>query len=575
MDTQSLPIVSFGKYKDKSVLDLLADEKYVNWLKLQSWFPNQKQIYNIVVHQTIPSLNKNNSKTPEHNKLQNLFLEEDNQRNLLLQLYKNSFDIFNNKLKLLYKDKEFIKCFGINTIQELKPKLDKSSIKFEDKFNWDLILYYGDKQELEILSDLENELTEKLKYKETYDATQKNIFDNNLLLFDTLIKIRKKSNKEQMNEYKEKMDEYGEKYKQYEEDLKLYLKQFNQNHKDVDNYKQRLETYKNVRDRYKIKKEKEICNELKINSKKISYSIIAKDNTYNEQEKQQLINIINNKLQLFMKVFDEKYELPQNVKNIHILIPSVPLVPSAPNLKGDRNLSKEHKNYDITQKCLKLEEKTHYYNYNLPSVRNITNNINKYKEEYANNYDKKFDIHYKEYRKNYYESILKKYFSNCGYININQNQYSMQFTIINTNSAICCELKPTLSDEYPCVLRKLQTQIELTNNDNNKFQFKKKIYILIIGSFSSNSTSKEQLITIFKQSNINILFTDEIFDLSVVNTISCINTNSPVSDKKLATENKMLTDNLVQAQQKLLDAEETIKQLEEEILSLKTHIRQK
>ena len=81
MEEQLLPIVPFGKYKDKSVLELLADEKYVEWLKQQSWFSNQKQIYNIVVYQTIPTTN--NSKTPEHNKLQNLFLDKSNQHKLI------------------------------------------------------------------------------------------------------------------------------------------------------------------------------------------------------------------------------------------------------------------------------------------------------------------------------------------------------------------------------------------------------------------------------------------------------------------------------------------------------------
>ena len=83
----ALPIVSFGKYKDKSVLDLLADEKYVEWLKQQSWFSDKKQLYNIVVHQTIST--SNNAKTPEHNKLQNLFLDEINQQKLLSKLFKN------------------------------------------------------------------------------------------------------------------------------------------------------------------------------------------------------------------------------------------------------------------------------------------------------------------------------------------------------------------------------------------------------------------------------------------------------------------------------------------------------
>ena len=84
MEEQLLPIVPFGKYKDKSVLDLLADEKYVEWLKQQSWFSNQKQIYNIVVHQTIHTTN--NSKTPQHNKLQNLFLDKSIQNKIIFRI---------------------------------------------------------------------------------------------------------------------------------------------------------------------------------------------------------------------------------------------------------------------------------------------------------------------------------------------------------------------------------------------------------------------------------------------------------------------------------------------------------
>ena len=71
MDIQPLPLVPFGKYKDKSVTELLADKNYVDWLKKQSWFSEKGPIYNIVVNQTINTTN--NSKTPEHNKLQNLF----------------------------------------------------------------------------------------------------------------------------------------------------------------------------------------------------------------------------------------------------------------------------------------------------------------------------------------------------------------------------------------------------------------------------------------------------------------------------------------------------------------------
>lgn len=43
MEEYELPIVPFGKYKDKSILELLADKNYIEWLKQQSWFPNQKK----------------------------------------------------------------------------------------------------------------------------------------------------------------------------------------------------------------------------------------------------------------------------------------------------------------------------------------------------------------------------------------------------------------------------------------------------------------------------------------------------------------------------------------------------
>ena len=140
----------------------------------------------------------------------------------------------------------------------------------------------------------------------------------------------------------------------------------------------------------------------------------------------------------------------------------------------------------------------------------------------------------------------------------------MIINIYNIKSPVCCELKPTLSDDYPCVLRKLQTQIKLTNNFFKIDRFNSSMrFILLIESFTSKYTSKEQLITIFKQHNIKVIFTNEIFETSNSLEIESVNTN------KLIEENKFLTDNLLQTQQKLLQAEEKIKQLEEEMLSLK------
>ena len=68
-----LPIISFGKYKDKSVLDLFNDPQYVEWLLQQSWFKDKySNIYNIVIHRSDPS--NDAQPTPEHNLLHYILL---------------------------------------------------------------------------------------------------------------------------------------------------------------------------------------------------------------------------------------------------------------------------------------------------------------------------------------------------------------------------------------------------------------------------------------------------------------------------------------------------------------------
>lgn len=230
MEEQLLPIVPFGKYKDKSVLELLADVKYVEWLKQQSWFSNQKQIYNIVVHQTISTTN--NSKTPQHNKLQNLFLDKSNQHKLLSKLFNGSIDGINN----LFTDANIIRCFGENIIPEFINKLDNTTIKFEDKYNWDLVMYYYDSQQINITSNLETELFDKIKYKEQYDIEENENYINNLLLIDKLIEGRIRLDQEGITKYDEKMREHLDKCEKYENVLNIYFQQKPQNEKDIANY---------------------------------------------------------------------------------------------------------------------------------------------------------------------------------------------------------------------------------------------------------------------------------------------------------------------------------------------------
>lgn len=109
---EELPIVSFGKYKDKPITTLLSDTKYLEWCKQQEWFKNTN-IYNIVVNQTFQT--NTQSKTPEHNKLQNLFLNDNNTLKLINHIYNR------NKKKDLVINKEV-------------------SVEFETKFNWDLMI---------------------------------------------------------------------------------------------------------------------------------------------------------------------------------------------------------------------------------------------------------------------------------------------------------------------------------------------------------------------------------------------------------------------------------------------------
>ena len=150
MDTQTLPITPFGKYKGKPVTELLADVEYLNWVKQQEWFKNYPTVYNICVNQTITNINQG-SKTPEHNKLQNNFLERsfnitfinhilglDNDIKLLNELYDNP------EYKLYFENQRFnTNDYGLESITPI----------FEADFNWDVCLtFYGYNSHIEFLN---------------------------------------------------------------------------------------------------------------------------------------------------------------------------------------------------------------------------------------------------------------------------------------------------------------------------------------------------------------------------------------------------------------------------------------
>lgn len=63
-------LVPFGKYKGRPAADMLEDSEYMNWLEAQPWF-REKFAHLSAARDAEPA-----SRTPVHNKLQTLFLDE-------------------------------------------------------------------------------------------------------------------------------------------------------------------------------------------------------------------------------------------------------------------------------------------------------------------------------------------------------------------------------------------------------------------------------------------------------------------------------------------------------------------
>jgi|694.fasta_scaffold00020_80 hypothetical protein len=137
METE--PLVPFGKYKGQPITTLLNDTKYLDWCKQQEWFKKFPIVYNICVNQTIVNQNES-SKTPEHNRIQNLFLEEENVKRLLGL---KSFDKYNKCIQII-QDRmncdDFHRYFEEYNIDNLTKKNIFMNIEFEGKFNWDIVI---------------------------------------------------------------------------------------------------------------------------------------------------------------------------------------------------------------------------------------------------------------------------------------------------------------------------------------------------------------------------------------------------------------------------------------------------
>lgn len=143
MDSSDINIITFGKYKGKSVHEMMNDHKYVHWCKLQPWFKTRyPAVYNIVVHQTLPKLD--HDLTPEHNRLQNKFLEKSFQNSFLNYLSEPFLpDTFQDDICKIYTTDVYKKyCDGEQFCLNCEYR-----VEFEGPCNWDVIIsrrVYGD-----------------------------------------------------------------------------------------------------------------------------------------------------------------------------------------------------------------------------------------------------------------------------------------------------------------------------------------------------------------------------------------------------------------------------------------------
>lgn len=536
-DKEELPIVTFGKYKGGPVTELLADTNYVNWLKLQSWFSNHKVIYNIVVNQTLTNTT-DNSKTPEHNRLQNYFLDNSNRKKILKHLMKNR-QIHFDKINNLLKDPDIIRCFGENKITDFYPS---STVQFEEKYNWDVVMNLKRSEWHKFESNLEIELSNKIRYKEQYDIEKTEIYNNEILLINELI------------------DNFDKFRLESENWINLLQNNINAHDESLIRRHERAHTHGGVFETDRDYSDDE-------NEDNEDYHIVEKR-----------FNVIScGLLKLwFIKILREKcfYGFEE------LFFPTIPR----------EIVDKSILLINLVAQIEKLKDKCCEINFRLFSFfrdraldvwlnREIVMKVKQiYENDYNDNYENNFNKHYAEYRLKYFKDIISKYDIDSNTIDIYklENQYIIGVNVGakgdgGSEKVLFFEIKPLLGDDYPNVLRKLRNQIELTskNNENNRWGFTNRHYYLIIESFTAQSTSKEQLIDIFKQANIKILFFEQIF--GTLNSVAIEKVHENTKDKQIIfennmiKENKLLKDNLTQIQQKLLQAEKKLKQLEEEI----------
>lgn len=581
MEEQLIPIIKTGQYQGKPVTDIMGDEKFINFLKSKGHLtPNNPNwggpIYNILVNQQL-STNKD-GKTPVHNELQAKFLKKTTQEKLINNClgYLTIRDDIYKELQLLYNDEVFKRCIGEFEPPMIETNVDKSKITCEGMYNWDIIFNYIDRQSYSIQTRLDIELHEKSNYKQQYDLNEEIKHKKILDYYDKHIEQLKIKDEKLNEEYNLSLENYEKAVKEYPSNLELYKLNKAKNELEVKNRENEIVIYNKKKEIFKQKKLLEICQDYNVSSEKylnwLKYS--DKDNYHTENEKKQLKELINKELTKHMCNWCQINIEPLPIKKLSIPIePRKPIKPS----KATEYCYIEDLPTGMRRQYSRLNDEQ----FRLDKLA--------YEENYGKEYEEKFNKQYKEHRIGFYKSILDKNLKICkANISILDNgQFNISIQTINANTNIYGEIKPTLGEDFPCVLRKMRTQIELTKREicNKKFQNMKFITdvdrkkyenehrndyiniplntVLILGKFEAEKSKFDDVKDMFLQQHIKIIFTEQLFDCPIGNVKQIIHNEN---NNKLIEENSHL-------KEQLLKAEEKNKELQIKIIELENMIR--
>lgn len=397
---ENIPLVPFGKYKGKPVTEFLADKNYVSWAKQQGLF-EKFTINNINI---VQQSSNQDSPTPEHNKFQNLFLEE-----CFRSTFVDKYIEFKKQFEKLYENQDFIKYFG-----ESKFNITTSVVFETLHTNWDVLLSAS-------FSDIKSDETEVYKI---FRQEQDLIHDQKIHDFEIEKSRRDTIYEEYLVKFQEGIDGVMRKWKKNIMSL----------HRFECNDKKCNKNHQNFHDVH-------LCYDV--------YQTFSNQNKYRQPREKPLENGHELKSYDHDKMFVSCYSWIDDFESKH---------------------TNYLKNYEKTINEIFYKNRKIFYKNMFGSLTGI----------------KCYDI-----GDNFYDS---------------QSYDCTSYTISINSFSIACELKPTIGDEYPCILRKFKEQRDKTRKSK---QHDATYYILAFKNLTAETVSYVQLQEIFKQSDIPILMINE------------------------------------------------------------------